>query len=1704
MKVKRFIAAILCFAMCFGFFPILTTGVEAAEADSQNTALSWDFESSDTVDPAFVQLNSNDEHMTLEIAQDPTNPSNKVLHIGQHFNGDKVNKSGETLIPIGELKEKSTIEYRFCVSQAQTSIFAITEGDSQTVAAEMAVRFLLRPAMSINSFNGSKEVSFAEYEANKWYTLKFVIDPEAKIYSLYLDGAEMMKDAAFYNKYTGAGVLSALAIGPIKSCAEADIYIDDIKVYAGDNASVPDVTPPDEDAVPVINQNFDNMTVGNSPDGWDVSGTATVQPEKSDSRGNMLRVYDQCGDTGAYLQAFYHFPSDAEITEISFNYMSLAAGVEARNYFRFTPGSATRFYVMAKNANDTPVVYQNDKATKQQIVLGEWYKVALKKTDSGVDLYFNDTFLYTFSGGMLSYAEFFSRNPKTGGVGCEFYIDDLTLTKADGSVYMSDDFSKMESGSTPSGYTAENGSGWEVVLHSDKSGELLSVTVVGDQSYSPTGNSLCIEDNSNTAVSSASYSFDETGGANISFAYKMDSIGANGANVIEVLGKDGAVKLKLSVIKNADGKASLYYYDTKSGKNVDTGYEIKADKWYDFGLLVFDSDAAELKENGKSICDIPVNTSVNTISGITFRSKSTEGVGDVFRIDDVVIDTNRIPTIEPTAFVDKFDSADLANYSVNGACVAENGVLKLSAKASAERKFNPVYSGKFSVTLNGAALAGTRLTLTSGGIDVMELKVGDDGGIFYKRDDKWVGTVVPGTIKNGENNIIAIDLPNERNVNYANIKVNSVQLGTAMYNITFETIDGFKLYAPDGAEISSDDVSAEASDGIIAMPDRTASDIEVYLSEKISGVKVMYKLGDKGAAGAMEYANSNTAFTFDENHNSVGVDLGKKQAVNTIKLTFKGVSEATINNTSGALTHFRTMGVYVSDDNKTYTLINENSTGTARTTYDDGKGNAVMVFDFSGIEARYVKINYGMIDHNGLNSARTDGGYLKMNDLENSVEAKRRIARQWKLGGDVIALAGDSTPSSGKMLQIYTNEPYTVKTGDSVGYDFGIKSNFEALEIVGSGVSEIKKEDIKLYYSNDGNNYSEIIKFVISRDKDTIRFTFDSVNAVYIKLNINGSNISVTIDDPTKDFSVYSSVEAASSFDYIRHVAARGSEGDFVALSDGTLIMSHIHYSTTTTGDNGDCALAICRSTDNGRTWSETARIVTKTNPTDLNVMHPELLELEDGKIGLFYVERPTVGETPLRLRISEDNGYTWSEPTAILEYPDDGLYSFTSGRAVIRHPNGRIIVAFIFAAVKSDTSGGDRTLCYTAYSDDNGKTWKRSNNGVALPNSALEPGVAVLDNGDLLMTFRTRKENNIYHSISQDGGVTWSQPVAVEGLDTPSANQSLLSIPGTDDVVIFWSNEEYSPTSKDNGNGERYKLSTAISSDHGLTYHNIRNVTEGLGGGGFWPVPVIYGRTVLVQFGGALQVMTFDVAQLYSSLEGDISLLPKSKTPTAKYDHSTGVLSNISANTLYSLDEGKTWVFAGGSTVELDKYLTKILIKDNGSATEAPSEIQTLTSGHTPASTLISEENVHYNACTNCGAKLNEAEHVYAEWKPNGDGTHSAACVCEKTVTDSCSGGEASCKDKAVCTVCGESYGELNTEAHDYGDYTSENDGHSKKCGRCGAETASEAHKFEGKACSVCGFEKSGSADAVIAVIASVAIIGIGAAAFVFIKKKK
>lgn len=127
-------------------------------------------------------------------------------------------------------------------------------------------------------------------------------------------------------------------------------------------------------------------------------------------------------------------------------------------------------------------------------------------------------------------------------------------------------------------------------------------------------------------------------------------------------------------------------------------------------------------------------------------------------------------------------------------------------------------------------------------------------------------------------------------------------------------------------------------------------------------------------------------------------------------------------------------------------------------------------------------------------------------------------------------------------------------------------------------------------------------------------------------------------------------------------------------------------------------------------------------------------------------------------------------------------------------------------------------------------------------------------------------------------------------------------------------------------------------------------------------------------------------------------------------------------------IENGKTYCEAQTVTID-EKYIdtvtvngTKVTLDENGGFTLSPADgeqkiIVTDKAGNTAEMTVT----VH-------------GGHTYGEWVSNGDGTHTRQCTvdgCNGLETMACSGGKATCTEKAVCEYCGKAYGKLDPKNH-------------------------------------------------------------------------
>ena len=134
----------------------------------------------------------------------------------------------------------------------------------------------------------------------------------------------------------------------------------------------------------------------------------------------------------------------------------------------------------------------------------------------------------------------------------------------------------------------------------------------------------------------------------------------------------------------------------------------------------------------------------------------------------------------------------------------------------------------------------------------------------------------------------------------------------------------------------------------------------------------------------------------------------------------------------------------------------------------------------------------------------------------------------------------------------------------------------------------------------------------------------------------------------------------------------RNSEGAMLRLNDGSILFIYSRFCGSDAADDAAADLYALISDDEGEHFHSLGPVVFHAETSAKNVMSVSLLRMENGDIGLFYLERR--GETDMRmmLRRSADEGRTWTDPAICM--PNSGYYVVNNDR-VLRLCSGRILL---------------------------------------------------------------------------------------------------------------------------------------------------------------------------------------------------------------------------------------------------------------------------------------------------------------------------------------------------------------------------------------------------------------------------------------------
>lgn len=290
-----------------------------------------------------------------------------------------------------------------------------------------------------------------------------------------------------------------------------------------------------------------------------------------------------------------------------------------------------------------------------------------------------------------------------------------------------------------------------------------------------------------------------------------------------------------------------------------------------------------------------------------------------------------------------------------------------------------------------------------------------------------------------------------------------------------------------------------------------------------------------------------------------------------------------------------------------------------------------------------------------------------------------------------------------------------------------------------------------------------------------------------------------------------------------------------------------------TAGDWAHIDILFRRSTDGGRSWSESRRFVEPPENVEKN---PVAFERGGGKAGEITTNNPCAivdhesGVVHFLYCVeyarcfyirSDDDGVTWSKPVEIT----DTFAAFSEqyrwrvlatgpghGLKLTHGPHrGRLLVP-VWLSVGTAGNGHRPNRIASIYSDDQGKTWKAGQIIAMLDgtDSMNETEGVQLADGRVMFSIRNyhpRRRRAVAYSV--DGATNWSAPAFDEGLFDPICMASIVRY---DDKRILFSNPDSRDTqTAGDKHARRANVTVKLSRDEGKTWPVARAIEPGTSG---------------------------------------------------------------------------------------------------------------------------------------------------------------------------------------------------------------------------------------------------------------------------------
>ena len=243
--------------------------------------------------------------------------------------------------------------------------------------------------------------------------------------------------------------------------------------------------------------------------------------------------------------------------------------------------------------------------------------------------------------------------------------------------------------------------------------------------------------------------------------------------------------------------------------------------------------------------------------------------------------------------------------------------------------------------------------------------------------------------------------------------------------------------------------------------------------------------------------------------------------------------------------------------------------------------------------------------------------------------------------------------------------------------------------------------------------------------------------------------------------------------------------GSVIEMKDNSLV--YIHSSGTT-----------FRSFDSGKTWERTD---TWTDPQG----NPNILRLVSGKL----LRVSGVGGKLVAF-ISEDDGKTWTQMGTICKNSYNGTSAGAGNmndKVMQSATTGRIFYTQGYEAPKTDPVNGRIVFCEFYYSDDDGKTWKKTETdpwqirGLEGEAYVGEWKIIQCADGSLRAYCSWNNLGCMIYSESIDNGVTWGPVIKMTGFVCSRSSMQIVRDPYANNVTTYymvWSDSKLDPATID------------------------------------------------------------------------------------------------------------------------------------------------------------------------------------------------------------------------------------------------------------------------------------------------------------------